>query len=222
MDRLQFLRGMASRLSGNGVEFGAGASPFPIPAGLGIRYADRNTVQELQDRKYFGDAPLVQPALCSDLETMDGIDNDSLDFIIASHVIEHTRNPLQAIQHAYHKLRAGGQFLLVVPDKNVTFDKDRVLTDLTHLILDFEAPSRDRDWHHYVEFFEKAFPQPDPAAAAKGAFEANHDIHFHNWTYESFAEMIAYTRRSITPWSSVWSHRRLSLQDIEFYYILIK
>ena len=160
------LQSLSSRLSGEGVEFGAGCSPFPVPAGVRVRHADRNTVAQLQAREYFGDLPVVTPELQSDLESMDAIEDDSLDFIIASHVIEHTRSPLRALQQAYRKLRRGGQFLLVVPDKEVTFDRERALTDLAHLILDFHSPSRERDWHHYVEFFEKAFPKPDPAAAA--------------------------------------------------------
>lgn len=213
---------LASGLSGNGVEFGAGSSPFPLPPTASVRYADRNTADQLQQRKYFGDASLVTAHLQSDLEDMEGLDDSSLDFIIASHVIEHTRNPLRALQNAYRTLRPGGQFVLIVPDKEVTFDRDRQLTELDHLILDFESPSRERDWTHYVETFAKCFPQPDPEAAAKGPFEANHDIHFHTWTYESFGQMVSYALGTISPWKSVWSHPRLSAQDIEFYYVLTK
>lgn len=222
MTRLQFLENLASQLYGSGIEFGAGNSPFPLPPNVSIGYADRNTIAELKERKYFGDSPLITPTLRSDLETMEGIDDESVDFIIASHVIEHTRNPLRALQQAYRKLRSSGTCILVIPDKEVTFDRDRPITDLSHLIEDFEDPSRERDWLHYVEFFEKAFPQPDPVAAAQGPFEEKHDIHFHTWTFESFAQMLTYARKSISPWSSVWSHRRLSPQDIEFYYVLTK
>jgi SAM-dependent methyltransferase len=222
MNRTEMLQQLSLQLFGTGVEFGAGSSPFPVPPGVIVRYADRNTVAQLRDRKYFGDSSLIDPEFCSDLETMEGIAPDSLDFIIASHVIEHTRSPLRAMQQAYRSLRQGGKFVLVVPDKEVTFDRDRALTDLDHLISDFEAPSRDKDWHHYVEFFAKAFPQPDPVSAAKGPFEANHDIHFHTWTYETFADMTTYAQSSISPWSAIWSHPRLSSQDIEFYFVLTK
>lgn len=222
MTRPEMLQYLSLQLSGDGVEFGAGNSPFPLPPGAKIRYADRNTITQLRERGYFGDSPLIEPAFQSDLESMEGIEEDSLDFIIASHVIEHTRSPLLAMRQGYCKLRNGGRFLLVVPDKEATFDRDRALTDLDHLISDFESPSREKDWPHYVEFFAKAFPQPDPVSAAKGPFDENHDIHFHTWTYESFGEMIGYVRRTISPWRTVWSHRRLSPEDIEFYYLLEK
>ena len=222
MNRGEMFQQLSSGLRGNGVEFGAGNSPFPVPPHVSIRYADRNTVNELRKRKYFGDSELVAPELFSDLETMDGLDDESLDFIIASHVIEHTSNPLLALRNAYWKLRVGGKFVLIVPDKPVTFDRDRELTTLDHLILDYQDPSRDRDWHHYVEFFAKAFPQPDPEAAAKGPFELKDDIHFHTWTYETFSETVAFVRREISPWTEVWSHPRLSADDIEFYFVLTK
>ena len=107
MNRGDLLQQMASSLNGSGVEFGAGGSPFPVPSTLSIRYADRNTVDNLRERKYFGDSEMVTPALLSDLETMEGIEDDSLDFIIASHVIEHTSNPLLALRSAYRKLALG-------------------------------------------------------------------------------------------------------------------
>ena len=221
MTRQELLAQIASRLSGSGVEFGAGAYPFPA-TGCHVRFADRNTQTELRDRKYFGDAKLIEPDLISDLETMDGISDNSLNFIIASHVIEHTRNPLLALENAYRKLRHGGQFVLVVPDMVVTFDRDRQLTPLEHLTLDYADPSNERDFHHYVEFFEKSFPQPDPLESARSVHERGDDIHFHTWTYESFQDMVKYSLRSISPWVDTWYHPRLSDQDIEFYAVLRK
>ena len=58
--------------------------------------------------------------------------------------------------------------------------------------------------------------------AAKNLFEQGNDIHFHTWTYESFREMVEYSRAVISPWSAVWSHARLTEQDIEFYFVMTK
>jgi SAM-dependent methyltransferase len=223
---------LSSQLHGQGIEFGAGNSPFPIPPTVKVLYADRSSVAELHERKVF-DSEVVPLDLLSDLEAMPGIDEGSLDFIIASHVIEHTTNPLLALKSAYLKLRSGGKFLIVIPDKAATFDRTRALTPLSHIIWDFEQPSRERDFEHYVDFFTHAFPQPDPVAAALGPFEMNHDIHFHTWTYESFGEMVSYARETVSPWSEVWSHPRLPgpdiegrqkiwYEDLEFYFLLVK
>jgi hypothetical protein len=46
-----------------------------------------------------------------------------VDFIIGSHVIEHTPNPIKALRNGYRNFRTGGRLLLVLPDKNVTFTR---------------------------------------------------------------------------------------------------
>ena len=153
---------------------------------------------------------------------MQDVAPESANFIIASHVIEHTSNPLLALRSAFERLVPGGRLVLVIPDKNVTFDRDRPLTTIEHLLADYTLPSKDRDWEHYVEFFSKSFPEPDPVQAAKGPFELAQDIHFHVWTYESFGELVQYVRQNMQPWSFVWSRPRLSDKDIEFYFVLTK
>jgi SAM-dependent methyltransferase len=212
---------IAERLSGDGVEFGAGASPFPVPSRCRIRYADRNTPKELADRKYFEGS--VRFDLQMDLTDMSSLEDGSLDFIIASHVIEHTPNPILAILNAHRKLRDGGRFVLVVPDKVVTFDKGRPLTGIDHLLADFLLPSHERDFEHYLEFFRLCFPQAEYVRSARDVWARGDDIHFHTWTYESFQEMIDFVAREhACPWRGVWSHPRLSDLDIEFYYVLTK
>ncbi|MDQ6943261.1 MAG: class I SAM-dependent methyltransferase [Candidatus Eremiobacteraeota bacterium] len=220
--RTELLAAIGETLSGGGVEFGAGANPFPVGPSAKVRYADRNSADELHDRAYFGEAGLVPDDIRADFEAMEGLPPDSLDFIIASHVIEHTSNPLRALESAHSRLRIGGRLVLVVPDKNVTFDKDRAVTTLEHLLADYTRPSRERDWEHYIEFFAKCFPQPDPVKAAEPVFALGHDIHFHVWTFESFGDLIAYARRQIAPWSAVWSRPRISDQENEFYFVLTK
>jgi len=182
---------MAKELRGTGVEFGAGTNPFPVPAHCNIIYADRNSSEELAARDYFAGQGTVPSHIQTDIAEMEGIAESSVDFIIGSHVIEHTPNPIKALRNAYRNLRTGGRLLLVVPDKNVTFDKGRGLTSLDHLIADYEMPSRERDFEHYVEFFRLGFPQPDPIASARMIWERGDDVHFHTWTYESFGELIA-------------------------------
>ena len=150
----------ASQLNGYGIEVGAGSTPFPIPLHCHVRYVDRLTYEELQKELYPGQRleNLIKPDLITDLETLEGIENNSLDFIVACHVIEHTRNPLGALKKAYQKLKVGGILVLVVPDKEKTFDKDRELTSLEHTILDYNNPSKKRDKEHYFEFYQMAFP----------------------------------------------------------------
>lgn len=215
---------IANSLSGNGIEFGAGCpeKAFPVPAHLKVRYADANTHAQLSERNYFQGQGLLPIDICTAMEEMAGIEDDSVDFIIASHVIEHTRNPILALSLAFKKLRLNGKLVLVVPDREMTFDKNRPLTTLEHLIADFEMPSRERDFEAYIEFYRRCFPQPDPLASAKGVWELGEDIHFHTWSYQSFEELVQYVISKVAPWRDVCSYPRLSNQDIEFFYVLTK
>lgn len=218
----------ASRLSGNGIEVGAAWSPFPIPLDCHVQYVDRLSKDTLNEKlrpgkKIFNS---IEPSLIAELETLDGIKNNSIDFIVACHIIEHTKNPILALETAYKKLRIGGSIVLVVPDKDRSFDKQRELTTLDHLILDYQEPSKERDREHYIEFFKLAFPvaQEDLESTVEKNFQEEADIHYHTFTYESFTLLIDYVCKNICFWSSIWSQPTLSnpVEDIEFYFVLTK
>jgi SAM-dependent methyltransferase len=215
-----------STLSGRGLEFGAFSNPFPVPKECQVEYADRFTPEELLLKRYPGQSVDIVPvSYVSSLDSFQGIRPGEFDFVIASHVIEHTRNPIGAIQSAYAALKPGGALVLIVPDKRLTFDRDRDITELSHLIDDQIAPRPDRDVLHYVEFYARAFVTPVEAlySRVKTAIEEAGDIHFHTWTYDSFGDMVAYVREKVAPWSSVWSHPPSESPEAnEFYYVLTK
>jgi SAM-dependent methyltransferase len=218
-----------SRLSGMGIEFGAGPSPMAVPLHCRVFYSDRFSHAEQRD-SVFVNAPvradqIVPPHFRSDLQHMEGLPTGAFDFLIASHVIEHIPNPIMAIERAYSRLKPGGRLVLVVPDMLKTFDRDRERTPLDHFILDHKAPSRRRDRDHFVEFYTKAFPVEEPRRekAIDDSWLAEDSIHFHTWTYESFMEMIEYVTREVAPWSEVWSQPTLPGEsNWEFYVALRK
>lgn len=216
-----------SRLRGTGIEFGAGTMPLAVPLGCTVRYADAFSMEGLVDRSYRTQGRDFVPLdFVTSLEEMQGIDDRSVDFILAAHVIEHTRNPLLALRSAFEKLRLGGMFVLIVPEKRLCFDRDRRTTPLDHVIADYEQPSAARDVLHYVEFYSKAFVTPLDTLydRVENAVATNGDIHFHAWTYESFCELVKYVRDKIAPWSEVWSQPALDhlAEANEFYFVLTK
>jgi predicted SAM-dependent methyltransferase len=218
----------AGRLQGRGVEVGAGASPFPVPLHCRVLYADRLAHTDLESELYPGQLrqDLVDPDLQTDLETLAGIPDDSLDFVVACHVIEHTRNPIGALATAWRRLRHGGKLLLVVPDKTRTFDRNREVTPLSHLIDDFERPDRERDRAHYAEFYRVAFtcPAEQYEQTVRARFEEGYAIHYHTWTFESFAAMVEWAMAAAAPFSEVWSQPPCPdpVNDIEFCFVLTK
>ncbi len=218
----------ASGLVGAGMEIGAGASPFPTPLTCKVTYGDVLDYGELIKETYDGQdiSDIVIPDLCTDFDTFTGVLDESLDFVIGCHVIEHTRNPIGAIENAWQKLRKGGKLVLVIPDKERTFDCNRSTTSLDHLIEDYSNPDLGRDISHYQEFYKLAFPTPDDqfADVVSEKFAEQYSIHFHVWNYTAFSKMIKYVCNNIVSWSNVWSHSTLDDRehDIEFYFVLTK
>jgi hypothetical protein len=211
----------ASFLHGSGIEIGAGSGPLPIPRECEVRYADRLDHEQLQANSYPGQVPeeMMVPELMLELDSLEGIAGDSVDFIAASHVIEHTRNPIRAIIDASGKIRRGGHLLLIVPDMTKTFDHARELTTLAHLILDFYEPSAERDKQHFQEFYRTASPTPADTFECiwMQAWAIRFPIHYHTWTYESFREMVDWIIQSFDCYVDFWSQPTIGN---EFYFVL--
>lgn len=215
-------------LSGYGLEVGAGATPFPVPLRCHVVYGDRVSHAALVRTRYAGQSEdqVVWPDLQTEFDTLAGVGDGSLDFVIGCHVIESTRDPIGAIAAAWRKLRPGGHLLLVVSDKDRTFDRRRPLTTLEHLVADHERPDRVRDYQHYVEFYTLAFETPaaDRAAVIDREFAREGEIHYHVWTHDSFLTMVEHINRHVVAWEEVVSHGPLAHPelDIEFYVRLRK
>ena len=180
---------LGSSVYGYGLEIGAGSSPFPVALGATVRYADIFPFEVLRRSLYPGQNPhdLVCPEYVTNIKTLAGIPDSSFDFIVACHVIEHTNNPIAAIESCYRVLRSGGTLILVVPDMTRTFDRKRELTSLSHLIEDYESPSEERDLAHYVDFYTNAFPVPSGTNILEHAVKQQRDsvdIHYHTFDYK--------------------------------------
>lgn len=206
-------------LNGIGIEFGAGSNPFPTRPGTHVIYADKYLTDELATVHY-SVADLVHVDLASDV-TEPFIPDGFADFIVLCHVIEHLRNPILCLKNLYAKLKPGGVLLLVVPDKMKTFDKNRKLTDLAHIVDDFASLS-DRCVEHYFDFYSNVhgLKGADLQLKASSEYATKGDIHFHTFTYESFGTLISYVIKDIAEFSEVISVPTLIQDSNEFYYLL--
>lgn len=224
---LQMREFLSNKLSGHGVEFNAGSKPFPCPVTCDTIFAGapgRLTPGLMNLDEPQSEDEVVINVKNTTFDKMEGIEDDSLNYIIAGNTIEYLPNPLSGIEKAWCKLKVGGKLILVVPHKDLTINSKRELTTLAHLILDYKRPLKERDFLHFVEFYEKAAPTGNPYELALKAFNnQSGTVHYHTWNEESFFNMIQYFSENIKKWSSIIFYSALKHHGgNEFYFLLEK
>jgi SAM-dependent methyltransferase len=225
------LRSSFSRfLRGAGIEIGALHQPLDLK-GLPIsqiRYVDRMDVSEL--RRHYPELSAYQfvPVhVRDDGETLATFADQSLDFIIANHFIEHTRNPIGTLRNWLTKLRPNGIIYMAVPDKRRIFDAERPLTSLDHLAADdAQAPSEREqcDYDHYLEYARLVDKQTgaQTESHAQQLITTSYSIHYHTFVATTFAEMLRYAQEQCAlPFEVVACADTLPGSD-EFLFVLRK
>ena len=185
-------------LSGQGIEIGPLHRPCNAPH-LKIRYVDRLTRQELLEHyPELADFGIVNTDIIDDAETLKTVPSNSLDFVISSHVIEHMADPIGSLLTWRRVLKPGGRLCLAAPDKEMTFDRGRPFTSISHLKRDHLNPSHKRDFWHFLAFayfascrtFRSCPLWKVPYFGFK-LWKQMYSIHYHVWNYESFGKFLA-------------------------------
>jgi SAM-dependent methyltransferase len=83
------------------------------------------------------------------------IPDQSYEFVLSSHNLEHIANPLKALYEWIRVLKPNGYLILVLPDRHRTFDRFRDVTRLDHMIEDFRNQTAESDTTHYQEVIDK-------------------------------------------------------------------
>ena len=86
-------------------------------------------------------------------DSLSRIDN-TYDFILSSHQIEHIANPIQALIDWKKLLKKNGYVLAILPHKEYTFDHRRPLTTIEHLLEDLQNKTKEDDRTHIQEQIE--------------------------------------------------------------------
>ena len=92
------------------------------------------------------------------------------DFVLASHVLEHVANPLRALTQWRSVLHPKGMMLVIVPDKDGTFDHRRPFTSLEHIENDFANAVPESDLSHMEEILALHDLALDPHAGTPVQF----------------------------------------------------
>ena len=198
----------ATFLAGTGLEIGALHNPLPLPATARARYVDRldkpGLYEHYPELRQFD---LVHVDVVDDGERLTTIADESVDFVIANHFLEHCEDPLTTLENLLRVARPGGSIYIAVPDKRRTFDRDRTITPLDHLLDDRRRGAEHSREHHYREWVTLVEPHfgrhgagtPEPVIAARMAelMQQRYSIHFHCWTSREVLEMLACARDTL-------------------------
>lgn len=183
-------------ISGEGIEIGGLHHPTRVKAR--VKYVDRLDDGGLSDHyPEWNDTATVHVDIVDDAQHLSTVPDASQDFIIANHVLEHCRDPLNALRNWFRVVRDGGILFFALPDKRRTFDRDREVTPLEHVVAHVAEGEGADDWHHYVDYARHVVKaaEPEVEAKARELVERNYSIHFHVWTQREMIELIEHARR---------------------------
>jgi SAM-dependent methyltransferase len=186
---------LARWLQGAGIEIGAAQNPLSVASDAHVAYVDRWSTDQ-QRRRYpeLGDGAFVAVTLITDAVRL-GIRDNALDFVIASHVIEHLEDPIASLIEFQRVLRPGGILYLVVPDQRQTFDQNRAATSVEHLVRDHEVGTDATRWDHYVDWARNVMGADPADAQADALLQQDYSIHFHCWRPDTFLDFLVAARR---------------------------
>ncbi len=194
-------RRQASRfIYGDGIEIGPCNAPLQVnPKVARVRYVDRLTEGQIRERFPELEGVAITPVdiLCDVAqEGLGPFQTESLDFIIANHLLEHCPNPLWILKEIYRVLRKSGVLYLALPDKDYTFDKDRAITPLAHLIRDLTHHTTKVEDAHLIDFIVNAgkIAIPEDPSKKERLFDSHRErsIHVHVWTWNEMLEFLKY------------------------------
>ena len=161
--RREFLRRAVDFAQLKGLEIGALNEPLvkkeDIRAGGRIFYLDHLPTEGLCEK--YGSDPSVNvdnivpvDFVCRDGNIVEATAGNMFDYVVASHVIEHTPNFLQFLIDIHKILKPGGHLILIIPDKRFTFDVNRPITTFGEVLETFfdkqKIPSISAVYDHFA------------------------------------------------------------------------
>jgi glycosyltransferase involved in cell wall biosynthesis/predicted SAM-dependent methyltransferase len=190
----------AKYLLGLGIEIGALHNPLAIPSNAKAKYVDRMPKEKLYEhypelRAY----SLVDVDIVDDGEFLNTVSDNSQDFVIANHFLEHSEDPIVTLTNLLRVTKIGGVIYLAVPNMLKTFDCNREQTTLSHVIDDHKLgveTSRRRHYEEWVSLVEPHFGRAYDEITFKNRvdelLEQKYSIHFHCWDTNGFKEFLRF------------------------------
>jgi SAM-dependent methyltransferase len=179
-------------LRGDGIEIGAAYRPLRVPGAARVRYVDHASEAELREIYPDYGVPVVEPDVVDEAERLARFEDESLDFVIANHLLEHVEDPIEALLNFLRVLRPGGIVFLTLPDARHSFDGERERTTVEHLLRDHRDGPQVSRREHFEEIARTVDCVPEHLVAQRAdeiaADPQRH--HFHVWELETFVALL--------------------------------
>jgi SAM-dependent methyltransferase len=109
--------------------------------------------QELKDGGKFKFCSHKEPGIqwIREAKLLTGIADESYDFALSSHCLEHLADPISALLEWRRVVKKDGHLLILVPDFSKTFDHKRPVTKIEHLLTDHIERVGEDDLTHLDE-----------------------------------------------------------------------
>ena len=211
-------------LSGHGLEIGALHEKASLPSRCSVEYCD--AISKEQAMKLF---PEIKHHQLVDVKYICNLDEQGLaifkdntyDFVILSHVIEHVANPVNVVKELFRVVKPGGIVLIAAPDKNYTFDRKREITSFQHLLNEYKQGVQEVTDEHYIDFIKGVHPEMlqydkakfnDAVKSVKSRRE-----HAHVWTSDSFKDFLIAAFRELNISARLLMENKGSQNGLEYY-----
>lgn len=179
-------------LSGDGIEIGALYHPQRVRSGTRVRYVDHGDRDELM-RAYPWHDWVQAPDVVDEAEKLHSFEDESLDFVIANHVLEHVEDPIAALETFLRVVRPGGIVFITLPDPRHSFDGRRERTTVEHVLRDHRDGPEVTRQEHYEEWAHIVEGMTDPGDIARRTAEFAREKtrnHFHVWEPDDFLRLV--------------------------------
>ena len=135
----------------------------------------------------------------SEASELENIKNNNYDFLLSCHSLEHVANPLKALKRWNEVLKVHAKIVLVLPDKEYTFDVKRPYTSFEHLLEDYENNITEKDATHFEEVIKlnETAKDPNPQTPADFARRVENNyairsVHHHVFSLDVLEKMLQY------------------------------